>query len=201
MTSQKKNRFYEVFAAIGFLVATVSYSIGSNIMETAGADVVKNGACANVLCVGFLLELINCVAVIIIGVLLFLRLREFNRPITLGYMLSRMIESLLLCVGGLLVLSGVNEALQMHALLFNLAMIILGVYSAIFCIFLFRSSIGPKWLFVIGVAGYVSLAIYAVINIVSSSETAPMLLFAPGAVFEIVFPIWLIVKGFNVKRV
>lgn len=197
MTIKKKNRFYEIVAAVGFLLATVSYSIGSSMLETEYGAAVQGGAHPGALGVGFSLELVNCMAVVLIGILLFLRLRQCGRPIALGYMISRIAEALLLCAGGILVLTGANEALRLQAFLFHLAMVILGVYSAIFCVYLVKWSVGPKWLFLTGVAGYVTLAIYAGSNLISASQLAPMWLFAPGAVFEIIFPVWLIVRGFD----
>lgn len=196
MTTQKKNRLYEIFAAIGFLSATISYSIGSNILETEYGAAARIGAIG----VGFSLELLNGVAVTAVGILLFLRLRQYGKTIATGYLLSRIIEALLLSAGGLMVLTGANEALRMHAFFFQLAMIILGISSAIFYSFLMKWPVGPRWLFLLGVAGYLSLAFYAGMGMLSVSESAPVWLFVPGAVFEIVFPIWLIVKGFRTKE-
>lgn len=196
MTTQKENRLYEIFVAIGFILATISYSIGSNIMETGYSAAAGSAAIG----IGYLLELVNSFVVTAIGVLLFLRLRQYSKPITMGYMLFRIMEAGLLCAGGLMILTGVNESLQIHEFLFNLAMIILGIYSALFCIFLIKWSVGPKWLFTFGVVGYLTLAVYAGINLITAGESAPMWLFAPGAVFEVAFPIWLVTKGFHAKQ-
>lgn len=152
---------YEIFAAIGFLSATISYSIGRNILETEYGAAARIGAIG----VGFSLELLNGVAVTTAGILLFLRLRQYDKTIATGYLLSRIIEVLLLSAGGLMVLTGTNKALRMHAFFFQLAMVILGISSASFYIFLMKWSVGPRWLFLFGVAGYLSLAFYAGMNL------------------------------------
>ena len=52
----------------------------------------------------------------------------------------------------------------------------------------------PRGIAILGFVGYVSLFVSGWLAMFGSD--LGMLLFAPGAVFEIVFPLWLIVKGF-----
>lgn len=200
MNQQKKFRLYEIFAGIGFLLATISYSIGSGMVENAIAQIaeVKVGNLP-MLGLGISLELLNSIAVIAIGILLFFRLKQKSKPVMFGYLLSRIVESVLLGTGSLLALSQISEPLNIHNLFFNIAMIILGIYSVIFCVYLVKWTIRTKWMFIIGVIGYGTLIIYAAINLVNPAQPAPMWLFGPGAVFEIIFPVWLIARGFITK--
>jgi len=48
---------------------------------------------------------------------------------------------------------------------------------------------------VFGIIGYISLLLHVVLNIIGYE--IGMILFAPGAVFEIIFPLNLIINGFN----
>lgn len=196
------NRKLEIAAGISFFIATLSYGIG-NSMITKSLNI---GAFSSTsLSVGILLELINSFAVIAIGLLLFARLKDKNESVMLGYAFSRLAEALLLIVGSMSVLFapimlGDNKAamlIQSHEMFFSIAMLVLGIYSTFFCLYLFKTSNAPKLLMLVGAIGYISTIIYAVINILSLSPSASMMLFAPGAVFEIAFPIWLIAKGFD----
>jgi hypothetical protein len=76
-------------------------------------------------------------------------------------------------------------------------MLVLGIYSTFFFTYLFKKSIGPKLLMSLGVIGYLATTIYAALSITFSPETISMLLFIPGGIFELLFPIWLIAKGFK----
>lgn len=202
MSLRRKYRLLEIATAICFVVATLSYSIGSNIIENQLAQPVEFRINhSHILSLGILLELINSIIVIAIGIFLFLRLQQFNRTITIYYVLSRTIEAVMLSLGSLLILNKNLEPLSIHNLFFNLAMITLGFCSLILFGFLIKKSIGPKQLFIIGVIGYLALVIYSLINLLSLSQSAPMWLFAPGAIFEVAFPIWLIVKGLPVEPI
>ena len=194
MDKQKRSRLYEIIAGICFILATISYSAGSGIVENALAQTAAGHASLGE---GIFLEIINSTAVITIGAVLYMRLKQKSKAATLGYLISRIVEAVLLAIGGILTLSKIAQPMAVHNLLFNIAMIILGVYSIIFCLYLIKWSDRAKWLFSIGVAGYATLIIYAVINLAHPAQPAPMWLFGPGAVFEIIFPVWLIAKGFK----
>jgi hypothetical protein len=58
----------------------------------------------------------------------------------------------------------------------------------------------PSWLARLGIVGYVAIALSApldVFGIASLDSPVGMLLYVPGAVFELVLPILLIVRGFR----
>ncbi|QYR19298.1 DUF4386 domain-containing protein [Paenibacillus sp. sptzw28] len=76
-----------------------------------------------------------------------------------------------------------------------MAMIVLGLYSLLFCYLLYRSRLIPRLISVFGLIGYASLLTSALLELFGYSPG--MLLFLPGALFEILMPVWLIVKGFN----
>jgi hypothetical protein len=131
MTQQKKYRLYEKLAAFVFLLATLCYSIGNNLVVSNLLDATGTQN-TYLLFLGVSLELINSITVIGVGIMLFLRLRQYSKTITLGYLFSRIAEGLLLGIGSILALNPTNASLQQHSLFFNLAMTVLGIYSIVF---------------------------------------------------------------------
>jgi len=113
MLEKRKLRLYEISAGIVFLLSTLCYSIGNGIVEgmltqTTRArvdDAVKLG-------IGVSLELVNSAAVIAIGILLFLRLREKSNSVMLRYLLSRLAEGIRIAIASLLVLRGTADPLR-----------------------------------------------------------------------------------------
>ncbi|CDZ75630.1 putative membrane protein [Peptoniphilus sp. ING2-D1G] len=196
-----KNRIYEITAGIAFLVATLSYSIGSFIVESelTKGDFIQNPS--NLISQGLILEFVNSIAVIIIGICIHLRFKKQFQKMTFYYLISRILEGVLLALGGILSIKAYNGSIEIHQMFFNLSMLILGIYSVFFFNHLRRKNIGPSWLMTLGTVGYLSLAIYSIVNVVGKSQIAPMLLFGPGAIFEIAFPLWLIFKGFKEKEI
>lgn len=190
MTNTNNYRLYERIAGIGYLLATLCYSIGSGMVE--GALINSDNTGSN-MTIGIFLELLNSIFVVVIGAMLYLRFKSLNQKIALGYLISRIAEGVLLALGSF------SGSLHLHNYYFNLAMLVLGLYSVFFFAYLIRISVDPKWLLVVGVIGYFSLLIYSGVNLVLGYNVAPMWLFGPGAVFEILFPIRLIMKGLDTK--
>jgi Domain of unknown function (DUF4386) len=146
--------------------------------------------------IGVLLEFINSAAVIGIGVLLFPVLRRYSEGMALGYAGSRIIESVLLAVGALSAL--LLLTLRWHDLTFQMAMIALGVGSILLCYVLYKFRLVPRAISVLGFVGYIAIFAYGLLEIFAQNiGFIGSVLFAPGAIFEIAFPLWLIVKGFN----
>lgn len=202
-----------------FLAATVTYMLGNGIIGSILSDpnylnlVYPN---KNKMVIGMLLELANCVAVVGIAVTLFPILKKHNENIALGYMSFRIIEALILIIGAIipLLLITLSEeyikagapdisyfqtlgalAIKGKDFAFQLAMIILGLYSLLFCNLLYRSKLIPRFLSVLGFIGYALLLTSALLGIFG--HHLGLILFLPGALFELILPVWLIVKGFN----
>jgi hypothetical protein len=65
---------------------------------------------------------------------------------------------------------------------------------------LFRSRLIPRWLAILGLITYPTLlmgTILDIFNVVNVTHGIGLLALIPGAVFEFVLPIWLLVKGFR----
>lgn len=140
----------------------------------------------------------------------FQTLLQHSQIIALSYLEFRLIETILLSVGtanALLPLqladsSNLTAALTLarawHGLSFNLAMIFLGIGSLMLCGLMLRAKLVPAWLAVLGLLGYGRLMTSVGLELMSAPENT--LLFLPGALFEIVFPIWLFAKGLEQTR-
>lgn len=65
---------------------------------------------------------------------------------------------------------------------------------------LYRSRLIPRWLAILGLVTYPALlagSILDMFNVVQVTQDIGLIALAPGALFEFILPIWLIVKGFN----
>lgn len=202
-----------------FIVTTIAYITGSGLI---GSIVDTPDYLINVypnktsVIIGVLLELINSVGVVGIAVMLYPILKKHNETMALGYFSSRILESAMLIVGvisPLLLITLSQEYVKAGApdasyfqtigilsirgqfLAFQMAMIVLGLGSLIFCYLLYQSKLIPRSISALGFIGYASLLTSSLLEIFG--HNIGMMLYLPGALFEIILPIWLIVKGFN----
>jgi len=200
-----------------FLTATVTYMVGSGLLESIlnAPDYLLNVyPNKSQVVIGVLFQFINAAVVVGIGLLMLPILKQHNERIALGYLGSRIIESVLLIVSfisPLLLITLSQEyagatdtsyfqtlgtlAIKGHSLAFEMAMIALSLGSLMFCYLLYESKLVPQFISVLGFIGYAALLTRGWLEIFGYSTG--MILFLPGALFEIIFPIWLIVKGFN----
>ncbi|MFD7522284.1 DUF4386 domain-containing protein [Paenibacillus chitinolyticus] len=202
-----------------FLLSTVAFLIGSGILDPIlhRTDLLSSMYSERTsVFTGLFLELINAMAVVGIAMLLHPILRKHHETFTMGYLASRVMESTLLILSllGPLVLLALskksisagtsddsylqmmgNLAVEAHILLFDMAMIVLSLGSLLFCSILFRSRLVPRLLSIIGLIGYTGLLVSSSLSI--AGLDLGNVLYIPGAIFEIVLPVWLIVKGFN----
>lgn len=214
------NRRSATIVGVLFLIATAAYIIGNGMIESivSAPDYLHHVYTQkNQVIFGVLLEFINSAAVVGIAIMLFPILKKYNERIALGYVGFRVIEAVLLIIGAIgplllirlsqeYIAAGAPANSYFHTigaltaegsfLAFQLAMIALGLYSLLFCYLLYRSKLIPRFLSVLGLIGYVSLSASAIIELMGHNG---MLLYIPGALFEIILPIWLIVKGFDLS--
>lgn len=102
-----------------------------------------------------------------------------------------------------------NDALQSLATVFfdvydvgsNLHLILMSIGAFIFIKLLQSATFIPKWLSYWGLFTYVSLFIGLIVKIIYPDASKQfMILMAPGALFELVFGIWLLIKGVDLKK-
>ena len=215
-----------IIVGVLFITATVTsslyYVIVTPILD-APDYLVKVSENANQVIIGVLLYLIDCAAVVAIPIMLFPIFKKQNEALALGYVGSRMIESVTIIVGHISLLSlltlsqeyvqaGAPDATNFQALGALLLAVIdrallLGVEfvfsltALILNYLLFRSKLVPRFISVWGLIGATLLLAsgFLVMFGLSPSPTSAisMLMSLPISLQEMVFAVWLIGKGFN----
>lgn len=194
--NRSNKRKLEITAGVAFFIATLAYATGNGLLYTA----ITTQAVAqesSKLALGGALELVNTFSVIMIGLCLWALLKPYKSKLANGYLISRIVEGFTLAIGALMPLFATTLSetalIQNRELTFFIAMLVLGLYSTYFFIKLINSSFVPKWLTLLGIVGYIGLTVYSVVGLALGQQW--MLLFVPGGLFEVVFPVYLIVKG------
>ena len=214
----KTYRVTAIVVGILFITATVTailsiVSLGS-ILEPPDY-LTKFSENENRVIISVLLWLILAVSVMGIGVLMFPVLKPYDEGLALGYAGIRLIEAVFIIAASLGLLSlltlsqefvaGALDATYYQpsgALLIALhdwsfiigTMIFLGLGGLCLNYLLYQSKLVPRWLSVWGLIGAALILLYGLLSLFGLD---PGLLAPPIAVQEMVFAVWLIVKGFN----
>jgi hypothetical protein len=170
--------------------------------------------------IAVILESILAVSVIGIGVLMFPILRKHLESLALGYAAIRLTEAILIVVSSISLLSlltvsqeyvaGAGDAANYQALgtlllalrdwavVFG-TLIFLGLGGLPLYYVLYRSRLVPRWLSGWGLIGATLILFTGVLGLfgLSPESSTTTLLAAPIALQEMVFAVWLIVKGFD----
>ena len=221
MNSDKKTA--RIVAAL-FLISTGAFLIGDGLIDPIVytpeylKNVYPNATTVNL---GMLLIMINNIAIVGIGFMMYPILKRYNERIALAYFASRIIESVLIIVS-LVSLRSIVKLSQQYLQTsnadiiyfdtlgslfkaaryynFQMAMILLVLGSLLFCYLLYRSNLIPRILTVLGFIGYICLFVKMIFDIFEINLGGDIL-YLPGALFELLLPIWLIFKGFNTSSV
>jgi len=206
-----------------FLIAMVASLLGGGLVEsimTAPDYLIAVSENETQVIIGVLLELINGIAVVGIGVLMFPILKPHNENIALGYLGFRIIEAVFCCVIVIAPLSLITlsqeylEAGVADAAYFQtvgtlsiaerasvsslLIPIFFSLGALLFYYLLYQSKLLPRF---ISVWGLIGVALILTLNLLSLNLEIGIsigLIFAlPMILNEIFLGIWLIVKGFN----
>jgi hypothetical protein len=195
---------------LGFLGGAVSGEPIPDFLVTVSANEMQ-------VIIGMLIELIWALSVIGIPVVLFPILKKDDEALALGFFSLRFIEGICTVIHSILLLSlltlsqefvkagvpGASYYLTVGSLLlaardwaFLIGSGVVWSLSALFLNYvLYRSKLVPRWLSGWGLVGaLLSLAVYLLQ--LFSIQTSDFL-FAPIAIQEMVFAVWLIVKGFD----
>ena len=211
-------------AGILFIAATAAFSMSVVVLAPIlEADDYLSMAAAHGRAVGagVLLELINHAAVAAIAVVLFPILRRFSRRLAVGYVAARSMESVLFAVGTmhLVALANLGRAFvasgsspESHfgtigAMLLaghnwddaGLLFTAFSIGALMLNWLLWRTRLVPRWLSAWGLVG-AALLLIARIMVMSGSHigsSAVLVMDAPIMIQEMVFALWLIIKGFN----
>ncbi len=202
-----------------FLVPFLAYGIGSSLISsltTAPGHLLSIAASRPQLMTAALLLLLNSLSVAAIAIVLYPVLKPYHPRTGLWYLAARIMEALILLVGliSLLLLFTLSTgyaktnlvdptctdlffqmATQGNFWAYQLAMIILGLGSIPFCHLLFQKRLIPAFLSILGLMGYLLLALGACLELFG--YRVGILLSLPGGLFEVIFGIWLMLKGFR----
>ena len=214
------NKKTAIIVGVLFIIATVAYSLSVILLTPilGGSDYLTM-AFANKyqVIIGALLVLIDAVAVAGIAIVIYPILKKHNETLALGYVGARIVEGVLFSVnaitiltlltlsqeyaiagapvashfqtGGTLLLAAGDWAFLLgFGLVFTISALILNFV-------LYRSKLVPRWLSVWGLVG--AALIFAYYLLQHFSINLVEILFLPISVQEMVFALWLIVKGFN----
>ncbi len=214
------NRKTAIIVGVLFITATVAYSLSVVLLDPilGGSDYLTAVSInENLVIIGALLVLIDAVAVAGIAIVIYPILKKHNEALALGYVGARIVEGVLFSVnvitiltlltlsqefvqagapgashfqtvGTLLLAAGDWAFLLGFGLVFTLSALILNFV-------LYQSKLIPRWLSGWGLVGAALIFAYYLLQFFSINQVK--ILFLPIAVQEMVFAVWLIVKGFN----
>lgn len=219
-TSRKTSRIVGVL----FLTAMVASLLGGGLVESilsAPDYLIAVSENETQVIIGVLLELINGIAVVGIGVLMFTILRQHNESIALGYLGFRIIESVFSSVIvisplSLITLSqeyskaGASDAsyfqtvgalsiAERASVVGLLIPVFFSLGALLFYYLLYQSKLLPRF---ISVWGLIGVALILTLNLLSAlglevGISIGLIFALPIILNEIFLGIWLIVKGFS----
>jgi hypothetical protein len=221
-TKEKMNTNKKTARIVGvlFITATVASSLGFAILDPIlnAPDILVNvSANTTQVIIGVLLLLIDSAAVVGIAVMMFPIWKMYNEALALGYVGFRVIEAAIIIVASIILLSLLTlsqEYVQAAApdasyfqtlgtlllavwdwaLLLGI-MIVFSLTALILNYLLYQSELVPRWLSGWGLIGATLLLAAGLLEIFDINLTDIINL--PIALQEMVFAIWIIVKGFN----
>lgn len=201
-----------------FIVATATaIAGGSLLLPLAESDYLAAAADApNQIVSGVVLEFVLVLAVIAIAALIHPVLKRHDDGLAIGYVAARTLEGILLLaasVSALLVLSLADQhggtpgvealgdsmlAAREWTLLLG-SLVMLGVSALILNTVLLRSALVPAWLALWGLVGGGLILVRGMIELygVEFSGLLQGVFAAPIALQEMVFAVWLIMRGFD----
>jgi hypothetical protein len=210
--ADSRMRYSRVIGAL-FLLGFLSYGIGSGLATSlvGGSNFLSTiAASQSVLVIGAFLMFLNTGVDLGKAILFFPILEKHSKRTALAYLVTMIVEVLLLDVGALALLLIVplvkhaGEAgaqtlgtilVQSNFTAYQMGEMTLGVGATFLCLLLFRSHLIPRWLAISGLIGYPILAAGTIAEIFGIH--IGLYLTIPGFFFELVFPVWLIFKGFQ----
>lgn len=201
-----------------FLVAMVASLVGGGLVESVISAPEPFAAVSEnktLLVVGVLLELVNAIAVVGIGVLMFTVLKRHNETHAVGYLSLRVVEavfcSLIVVTPLSLIRLGQNQLQASAALSIAerasisglLVPVFFSLGALLFYFSLYQSKLLPRFIPVWGLAAAVLIL---TLNLLSNfglelGVEISMVFALPIILNEIFMGIWLIVKGFNLSAV
>jgi hypothetical protein len=166
-------------------------------------------------------EIMMYALVVLLSLALYVILKTVNKNLALLALLWRLGEAII--GGGVTVLSGLipllllngeaaleTEQLQALVGLFldvrsaglDVVLMFIGMGGTVFCYLFFKSKCVPRILAAWGMLTYFSMLILSFVSILSPDlpGAVRMAFYVPGGLFEIIFGLWLLIKGVNQEQ-
>ncbi|HUG51220.1 MAG TPA: DUF4386 domain-containing protein [Terrimesophilobacter sp.] len=196
-----------------FLAGFLVYGSGSSLVASlvGGSDVLATIVpLQSLLVLGAFLMLLNTAVDIAKAVLLFPILERHSKRTALTYFAAIIVQVVFLSIEALAVLMLVPLSqhagdpgavalgtilVQLNAMAYQIGQMALGVGATFLCALLFRTGLVPGWLAVSGLIGY-PLHVAGTVAELFGVHIG-LYLTMPGFFFELVLPVWLLVKGFQ----
>jgi hypothetical protein len=218
------NKRTAIIVGILYIIATVAYSLAMILLDPiiGGSDyLVQASLNANQVIIGTFLVLIDAIAVAGIGICMYKILKKHNKILALGFLGARVVEGtifIMTVIPTLVLLTLSQEFINAGtpdvpyyqtlgtALLSAGNWIFLIGYGLVFAIsalilnfVLYKSKLIPRWL---SGWGFVAAVLVFIHYLLQSFGINPVVILdIPIAVQEMVFAVWLIVKGFNASAI
>lgn len=141
-------------------------------------------------------EALSGFAVIGISVIMFPLFKPYNKNLSLGYIVFRIIEGALMVIAGILFLSSNALLLEVRDGIYIVHTYIFIIAALLFYYLLFKSKLIPRWLSVWGIIASILLLAVNLLK-VTNIITPLMILYLPIILNEAVVAVLFIVKGFN----
>ena len=219
MQVRNPNRTTAILVGALFLISTATFIVSNALITPLLGSHNVLAAIADhrqLMIEATLIGLIEGVATVEIALALYPILKRQHPALALGYAGMRIGELAIAAVGfglgGLLLVSlsgtaasGANSELgTVMVALRHWTIMLVYVYTAfggvMLSYMLLRTRLVPRGLSVLGLIGYPALLLAAVLDMLGIVDTvggAGLVGLVPGGLFEILLPIWLIAKGFN----
>lgn len=147
-----------------------------------------------------LADVISGLAVIGTAVLMFPLFKQLNKSFSLGYLILKYAEGILMIIAGLLFLS--TPLQYMRDLIYNgFHVYIFIIGSFLFYYLLYKSKLVPRFISIWGALGIFALAISTLLNLANIHFALIDYLLVLIITNEVFLAIWLIVKGFNLSAI
>ncbi len=222
MVGEKMDTYRKTAKIVGalFIIATVMALLSGiflgSTLDTLNLTIFS--ANQNPVILAMISELIVAISVFAIGFMMFPILKKYNESLALGYVGIRLIEAVFILVASLSLISLLTISQQYVAgslnapYLGNLLLVLrdwslvigtlifLGLGGLALNYLLYTSKLVPRWLSAWGLIGASLILLYGLLSVFGFNPDLILimnLLVLPIAVQEMVFAVWLIVKGFN----
>ena len=184
-------RKIEVLVGLLFLWCTITFAIGNMLIKSYFSG---GHPGSGTLVAGVLLEACTGFAVAGIGVAVRSLLRPHGPRLPAAYLVFRVLEGAAILAVGVYFVASRAQWRDYDVVVYAFS----GAAGLVLSFLLLRSGLVPRWLAILGIAGYAALLLGAAstaLGITDIHSGAGVLFLAPGGLFELVFPLLLIFKG------